>query len=196
VKVTAQNNGDANQILSAVTTYDGTVQITALAPGNYWITADLLGINAAHDCIHVKENPSEKAARLLNFDWGDMATTTRLVAGKLVYSKPGEGGNPIWNLIHQVQAPITGASLTLQNPLDGANYHAATDDNGAFLLPWVPDGTYVLHIEGGNAGEHGYEETNLLLKISSNASRDTLLLTRREPVCGGRYLELVTTQTQ
>jgi hypothetical protein len=125
-----------------------------------------------------------------------MATTTRLVAGKLVYSKPGEGGNPIWNLIHQVQAPITGASLTLQNPLDGANYHAATDDNGAFLLPWVPDGTYVLHIEGGNAGEHGYEETNLLLKISSNASRDTLLLTRREPVCGGRYLELVTTQTQ
>ncbi|MBV9144598.1 MAG: carboxypeptidase regulatory-like domain-containing protein, partial [Acidobacteria bacterium] len=76
--------------------------------------------------------------------------------------------------------------------LTGTAYHSSSDAAGSFSFDDVPSGTYVLHIEGGSAGERGYDATDLLLKVSPKAPRQSLLLTRRDGgTCGGTELDLV-----
>ena len=65
-------------------------------PGDYWLDASFLGVNAAYFCFHVSERPSRKAKRRMRYDWGDLAPATRQLAGKLVDSQPGTGESPIW----------------------------------------------------------------------------------------------------
>jgi hypothetical protein len=193
VEITTARGDSRMTVFSETTASDGTVHITSLAPGDYWISADLLGINAAYHCFHVKDKPSNKARRSLTYQWGELAPATRQVRGTLIDSQPGTGGTPIWNIIHRVQVPITGASLTLRNPLDGTAYRTSSDGTGSFAFDDVTSGIYVLHIEGGKAGERGYDSTDQLLNVSPEAHRDTLLLTRRDAgggSCGGTSLEL------
>lgn len=200
VEVTSSpSGGDSVKVFSGVTGSDGSVRVSNLPPGDYWIDAALLGINAAVQCFHVEQRPSRKAKRSLKYEWGDLAPATKRIAGKLIDSQPGRGGTPLWNLVHRIEVPISGASLTLHSPFAGTTYHTTSDGHGMFSLDKIPSGIYVLHIEGGKAEERGYEGTDQLLEVSANATRDALLFSRREGgggSCGGTSLELVASQAR
>jgi Carboxypeptidase regulatory-like domain/Prealbumin-like fold domain len=179
---------------TVTTNKDGIAHIINLAPGDYWLNAEYLGIGAAYHCFHVQEKPSRKAKRKLAYDWGNLAPATRRIAGKLIDSQPGKGATPIQNLLHRVDVPIAGAKLKLQNATTGSVYQSTSDANGAFAFGGIPNGTYVLHIDAGMV-EPGreYEASDHLIAVATTARRDSLLLKRQEASggsCGGTSLEL------
>ena len=177
------------------TTAEGEVHISDLPAGDYWLDAQLLGVSAAYQCFHVSDRPTRKAKRKLTYAWGDLAPAVQQIAGRLIDSQSGTGGTPLWNLVHRKDVPIVGASLKLQNPTNGAVYATSSRDDGSFSFDAPQAGTYVLHIEGGRAGDRGYDATDQLVALAPQASRNMLLLRRREAgggSCGGTYLELAT----
>ena len=188
-----QDTSDAKKFI-VMTGKDGIARISNLAPGEYWLNAEYLNIGAAYHCFHVKEKPSRKAKRSLTYDWGDVAPGTRRIAGRLVDSQPGKGGNPLWNLLHPVDVPIAGAKLTLHNAATGDVYHTTSDTNGSFTFDGIPNGTYVFHIEAGKVeSNREYEASDHLIALGSSAKHDSLLFKRREAgggSCGGTGLEL------
>lgn len=177
---------------SGITASNGMVRAATLPPGNYWLSADLLGVNAAYHCFHVADRASRRAKQRMTYEWGDLAPATSRIAGTLVDSQPGTGDTPLWNLVHRVNVPVREARLKLQNPLTGAIFNTVSDQNGAFAIEGVPPAIYVLHIEGGKSGRD-YDATDLLINLSPRATKDTIVLTRREAgggSCGGTSLEL------
>jgi len=194
VEITGPQDTGYAKTFSVMTDKDGIARITNLVPGDYWINAGYLDIGAAYHCFHVDERPSRKAKRNLAYDWGELAPSTRRIAGELLDSQPGRGGTPIWNLLHRVDVPIAAAKLTLQNAATRAVYHMTSDANGAFAFDGIPNGTYVLHIDAGKVEpDREYEASDHLISLSSTAKRNSLLLKRREASggsCGGTSLEL------
>jgi hypothetical protein len=180
VQVTSRGS----ELFSGITLADGTVRVIGLPPGDYWLIADFLGIGAAYECFHISDQPSRKAKRRLAFEWGDDAAATTRIAGKLIDSQPGKGGDPLWNILHRVDVPIRGAGLKLQNPITGAIYLADSDNDGNFAFDGIAEGIYVLHIAGGGTDSRDYDPTDLLIELSFSASRNTLLLKRREGGAG------------
>jgi hypothetical protein len=184
--------GDENKLFSGVTGADGTIRIERLPPGEYWLESDLLGIGAGGVCFRVNSRPSRKAKKLVTFQWGGLAPTTRKVAGKLIDPAPGEGAAFLQNVIKHVVEPIGAAKLELKDPLTGDIYNTVSDNDGQFSFGDVPSGTYVLHIEGGATHTgHEFEPTDLLIRVVGTASRDMLLLERSGgSTCGGPSLIL------
>lgn len=184
--------GDENKLFSGVTGADGTIRIVSLPPGEYWLESDLLGIGAGGVCFHVNPRPTRKAKKLVTFHWGDLAPTTRKVAGRLIDPAPGEGAVFLQNIIKHVVEPIAEAKLELEDPLTGRIYSTVSDNDGHFSFDGVPSGTYVLHIEGGATHiGHEFEPTDLLIRVVGTASRDVLLLERSAgSTCGGPSLIL------
>ncbi len=192
VRITNSLNEASIKVFSDVTGINGSVRAMKLQPGEYWLHAELLGINVASQCFHVGDRTSRKAKGKLKFEWRDDAPATREVAGRLIDSQPGKGGNPLWNLLHRIDVPIAGATLRLQNVIGGDAFTTASDQDGAFRFDAVPSGTYALHIEGGKS-DRDYDGTDLAIKVSPSANRNTLRLSRRDAgagSCGGTYLEL------
>lgn len=88
-----------------------------LMPGDYWVTADFLGISAGSQCFHVSTVVSVAAKNSIRYTWGDYPNvTTRRVSGTILDSQPSADGTPIWRLTHRVTVPIMGAQVTLLNP--------------------------------------------------------------------------------
>jgi hypothetical protein len=178
---------------SGVTDEKGIIQIPKLLPGLYWLNGDLLGTGVVYTCFQVGEKPSRRAKTKLTYSWGDEATGTSRIAGRLVDSQPGKGGTPIWNLVHRADVPIVGAELRLQDPIMHAIYQASSDQGGRFSFEGVPSGTYVLHIEGGAAGDRNYDATDQLIRLDDSATRNFLVFKRRDGgggSCGGTELDL------
>lgn len=178
---------------SGTTDETGTVQIVKLTPGLYWLKGDLLGTGVAYTCFHVSARPSGRAKRKLSYAWGDEAPATSRIAGILIDSQPGKGGTPIWNLVHRMDVPIVGAGLRLQDPVTHAVYLATSDKEGKFSYEALPSATYVLHIEGGAAGERNYDATDQLISLDTGAARNWLTFKRRNGgggSCGGTELDL------
>ena len=196
--VSVQISRDAENVarvtgFSGVTGVDGTVPVTDVPAGDYWLNAELLGIKAAYHCFHVAQPQSRKAKGRVTYEWGDLAPATRRIAGSLIDSQPGKGGTPLWNFVHPVKVPISGARLRLQNPITGEAFNTASDQGGVFAFDQIPSGTYVLHAEGGRS-DRDYDGTDLLIRLSPVASRNTLVLTRRDAIggsCGGTLLDLL-----
>jgi hypothetical protein len=191
--VAVQVSGSGRQF-TVFSTTEGSAQITDLLPGDYWLYAQFLGIGAAYECFHISDRPTRKAKRKLTYKWGDDAPATQRIAGRLIDSQPAKGGTPLWNLVHRVEVPIAGASLELKSPDTVAVYTAMSGDDGTFAFHDVPNGTYVLHIEGGSAGARTYDATDQLVEIDPKATRKALLLARRDASggsCGGTSLELL-----
>jgi len=179
---------------SATSFTDGTVHVSGLLPGEYSLSAELLGISAGGKCFHVNSHSSRKARRMVRYEWGDSAPATQRIAGKLIDSQPDQGGNPLWNLTHRVEVPISEAKLILQDPVTGTVYSALSDHEGGFSFDPIPNGTYVLHVDGGTtpAGRN-YESTDQLISLSGRARPSTLVLEWREAgggSCGGASLQL------
>lgn len=178
---------------SGLTDDKGIIQIPNLPPGLYWLNGDLLGTGVVYTCFHVGEKPSKRAKSKLTYTWGDDAPGTSIIAGRLVDSQFGRGGTPIWNLIHRIDIPIAGASLRLQDPITHAIYLTRSDQDGKFSFEAITAGTYVLHIEGGAAGDLPYDATDQLVGVAGNATRNFLVFKKRDGgggSCGGTELEL------
>jgi hypothetical protein len=189
------NSGEGNhQSFSGLTNSDGTAHFTNLSAGDYWIQADLLGINAAYECFHINSSASRRAKKSRHYEWGDEPPAVRQAVGRLVDSQPGKGGNPLENLLHRIDVPIVEARLELRQPVMGTVYTTLSDANGHFAFERVPDGVYVLHIEAGETPENrSLDATDLLVRLSDRAKRSTLRLSRREAgggSCGGTSLEI------
>ncbi len=165
---------------TGITDSDGKMTITNLSPGEYWLSAGFLGIGAAYHCFHVADQRSRKAKRVMRYEWGDLAPGMRRLAGSLIDRQPGTGGTPLWSLIHPVTVPIAGAKLRLQNALPDEVFDATSDGHGDFGFESVPNGTYVLHVEGGTTGR-AYDPTDLLTKFRSTGTRIAVVLSRQEP---------------
>jgi hypothetical protein len=147
VQITGNSDVAGHQSFSELTGADGTAHFASLPPGDYWIKADLLGIEARYECFHINSFASRKAKKTRRYEWGDMAPAFRQAVGRMVDSQPGKGGNSLQNLLHRVDVPIAEAKLELRGPIVGAVYTAVSDANGHFAFDQVPNRVYVLHIE-------------------------------------------------
>jgi hypothetical protein len=183
VKVTSH---DDRVRFSELTEPDGTVHVANLPAGDYWMDVEMFGIGAAHHCFHVERGISPIAKRKATYEWGESAEGSQSMAGRIVDPQPGTGGNLIWNITHPVDIPISGANLTLHDPVTGQVIGTRSDENGVFAFDAVPQRTYVLHVEGSDGGRP-YDPSDLLLKISPAAKRNGLLLTRQEGGGGSCY---------
>ena len=109
-------------------------------------------------------------------------------------SQPGKGPNALQNLLHRVDVPIAEAHMELRQPITNRVFTTVSDPNGHFEFSHVPNGTYVLHIDGRTAPEdRPFDATDLLIQFSDTGKTGTLLLSRREPgggSCGGTSLEI------
>lgn len=94
VQVTGAIKGNGNKLFSGKTAADGTVRVRDLPPGEYWLNAELLGIAAGVQCFHIGARSSRVAKKKVSYEWGDLASATRQIAGKLIDSQPGKGGAP------------------------------------------------------------------------------------------------------
>jgi hypothetical protein len=175
---------------SGITDDKGTIHVLNLPPGLYWLNADLLGTGVAYACFHVSAKPSRKAKVRLIYTWGDEVPAASKIAGRLVASQPDKGGTPIWNLTHRVDVPIAGANLTLRDPISHAVYMTTSDQDGHFFFEGLPNRTYVLHIEGGSAGEFTYDPANSVVELTNTAKRGELLFKGGPSGCGGNELAL------
>lgn len=194
VEVTTNANSVEVQQFSGITDANGRVRVVGLPPGDYWLKAQLFGIFAAYHCFHVASNPSRKAKGALRYDWGDLAPATSRIAGKLIDCQSGKGESSLLNLLHCTPFPVVGARFKLQSPT-GATYTTLSDGGGSFAFDSIPDGKYVLHVEGGRTPTREYDSADLLINLSPHAKWNTLLLTRRDPGAGslgGTSLDLKT----
>jgi hypothetical protein len=185
--------GNGIEQFSGITDDRGTVHVPNLAPGLYWLSGDLLGTDVASACFHVSERLSRKAKNKLTYTWGEDAPQTSRIAGRLMDSQLGKGGTPIWNLIHRTDVPIVDAGLKLQDPITHAVYLATSDQEGRFSFEGLPSGTYVLHVEGGSAGDRTYDATNQLIRLDDRATRNFMVFKRRDAdggSCGGTELDM------
>lgn len=187
VQITKQDETKETEIFSAVTAMNGEVRVQNLPPGHYWLNAQLLGISADYECFHVNARSTRNAKRNLKFEWGDDAPSVRQDSGKFVDSQPGHGESAFLNQIHRVDVPISGARLTLRNPLTGTVYTTVTHTDGGFSFGDIPDGVYVLHVGGKNAIRGtSYQPADVLFRLSRVGSPlEMLWLEHTYPVLGG-----------
>jgi hypothetical protein len=192
VWITRNAEGESNNVVSVVTAKDGLAIVRVLPPGEYRLSADLLGISSGMQCFHVKVHSTRKAGKTLKYDWGDLSAATQQIAGKLIASRPGQGGTEIWNLTHRAEPPIADAKLKLEDPFSRSAFNPQSDANGHFEFGAVPQGIYVLHVGGGKTADgQDYDSADLL--IPASAKGQSLVLTQRNAgagSCGGVALEV------
>jgi hypothetical protein len=181
--VTIQMTRRGVQVFFGKTEPDGSVHISNLTVGEYWLSAELLGISAAHTCFHVSPHASRKAKKKLKFEWGDMPTATRQIAGRAQISELGKQGSLVWRVQHRLNVPIRNASLILQSPVSDAIYRAVSDRDGGFSFAEIPSGIYVLHVKGGATPDGDvFGPDDFVLQLSPSAKSEGLVLT---PNVGG-----------
>jgi hypothetical protein len=189
VKLTRSDGMRVVELLSQETDTSGTVHISKLPPGDYWLHAELLGISAGTRCFHVAATRSRKATKQISFEWGDEAPAAREAAGNLIHTQAGHGDSPIWNITHPIHVPISKARLSLRAPQSDALYSTTSDNDGHFTFGEIPDGLYVLRVEGGAAaGGRGIEPVNLLFRLSHSGAQRNLFVDEADPIggsCGG-----------
>jgi hypothetical protein len=181
VEITSSNAD--RPTITELTDRSGRARIRKLSPGDYWINVSYLGVSAGGQCFHVRAESSSAARSALRYRWGDYAMPMRSIGGSLQEWQPGTGGTPIWNLAHGQTAQIAGATVVLENALTREVLRSESDLMGLFRFDLVPDGTYVLHIEGGKTAR-AYAATDMIVPVSHTASRESVVLTLREDGCG------------
>jgi len=194
IEIIGPQNDKSQKRIMFKTSADGIARIASLAPGDYWLSAEYLGIEAAYHCFHVNAKSSWKAKRSLKYEWGVLKPSTTRMAGRLVDSQPGKGGTPIWNTVHRVDVAISGAKLTLKNATTSETYTTRSDDKGEFDFTGIPQGVYVLHIDAGivQPGRE-YEASDHLIDFANSGKLNMLLFKYREAgggSCGGSSLRL------
>lgn len=193
VQVLPTSGSFETPLIQVMTSGDGSVMVDGLAPGNYWLSVEFLGISAAYHCFHVAERRSRKAEKALAYEWGDYAADARHLAGRIKDSQPGQGGSPLWNIVHRTQVVISGAQLTLLNLRGESSYSTVSDRNGEFDFGKVTPGTYALHIEGGATGR-AYTPTDAVIRVSEKGRWGYVSFERQEAAAGNCGFETLTPQ--
>jgi hypothetical protein len=181
--------GVGSKEVETVSGPDGKAKFSNLEPGDYTLSADLLGIAAGYQCFHIARHGSLLARRSLQFDdWGASAIITHLAAGHIRSSEPGNGSSQIWRVTHRTKVPIQLAQLRLRDPFTGLDLLTRSDKDGIFAFEHLPAGDYVLHIEG-NESNVQFDPTDILIRVDPNTTVRPLDLLKVESGCGGSYLQ-------
>ncbi len=188
--ITISRSGpDDKTVFTGKTDVNGSLNMSRLTPGEYWLNVEFLGISAAYHCFHVRSRPSWRSKRKLKYKWGDWATATLHHAGELLDSQPGTGDNALLNQINRIAVPIVGAEVTLQDPRTGEVMRTNSGEGGTFSFSDARQVVYVLRIAGGKMGR-SYEPTSMVVKRAAIAPLERLHLQRVEG-CGAPSLSLV-----
>jgi hypothetical protein len=168
VKISTQKE---ENVFSATTDALGSVRLK-LPPGAYRLTTELMGARTEDYCFHV----NKRGARSLTYEWaGAYVVKTPHIAGKFIdvrLVRNGEfsdSGQPL-------EVPLGGVKFKLQDPLTAQVWSAASDENGNFAFDSVPEGIYVLHVEGGIApGGRQYHPVDLQIRLEHKSARGPLI---------------------
>lgn len=178
VAVVPVNN--AGPVSSGTTDAHGDVYIRGLARGRYLLIASHIGFDAGKAWIEVVAPAEAPTIDHFCFHW-DSDYQTRRVAGTLTGLAPGSTGHEWMDIAHPVRAVYGGVHVTLRNAFGTNEYRSLTDRNGQFQIDQVPDGIYVLTIEGGEQANSGTaDETSRIVDVRSSAARDDLPLELRD----------------
>jgi hypothetical protein len=164
-------------VFTGVTDESGTVKVTGLLVGKYFLTASHLDFEAGREWIEVGSRADAETVRHLDFQWADDAWQSREVAGLLVGMVPGDTGNKIMDLARPKESVYPNVAVVLKNAFSDAEYHTLSDSTGSFVIVPVPEGIYVLTIAGGMTSVHGVaEETKHVVDLRQTAPRSSLRL--------------------
>gem|GEM_PF-1698002 len=193
IQITGTTLEAVPQLFFVQTSSNGTAHFFDVPPGEYWISAELFGIGAGYECFHVNPHASRKAQKKRRYEWGDEAPAFRQATGRFLDSQPSKGGTPLQNLLHRAEVPVVDATMELRQPLTGALYKTLSDMSGRFAFEHIPNGTYVLHIEGGDWSENrALSADGILVAFADTAKQQTLLIVHRDASggsCGGTGIE-------
>lgn len=192
IEIQVVPEGSSETIYSGVTDRQGTVLIQGLKPGAYFLTASHRDFEAGEVLLEVADSTVAAAKKRLDFQWADSAYQSRRVAGTLTGFVPGDTGNAIMNLVHPRVTLYAGVAITLKNAFSDDEYRTISDSSGLFILEPVPDGIYVLTIDGGMKSVWGtVGPTRQVLDLTQAASRDSLdFQLQPGSSCGPPHLEL------
>jgi hypothetical protein len=184
VEIVAQAEG-GDPVFTAVTDDNGTVQLTGLMVGRYYLIASHLGFEAGRVWIEVVNRANAKTVQRFDFQWADDAWQTRSVAGSLGGMIPGDTGNKIMDLARPKETVYPGVAVVLKSAFSDAEYHTSSDSTGSFVMGQAPDGIYVLTVAGGMTSVNGVaEETTHVLDLRQTVPRTSLRLLLSPGVVG------------
>lgn len=175
---------------------NGTLRLPRLQPGDYIASAYFLDVTVESSYVRVAERSSPLAKPRLEWEWASSPEIVRGVEGRLMDLSPPTL-EILPNMIERVTNrdklraeavthPISFASLRLQSVKTGQIYFAASDSRGSYSFDGIPDGSYVLRIEGG-ISFNAYEPTVIVVRVDSSAGAVPINLKTLYPdfgICG------------
>jgi hypothetical protein len=172
-------------VFTDTTDQRGTVLIKGLAVGRYYLTASHEDFEAGKEWIEVVAFPDAKTKKRFDFQWADGSYQTSRVAGTLTGLVPGNTGNKLMDIVHPKETVYPGVDIMLKNAFSDDEYRTVSDSTGAFFIPDVPDGIYILTIAGGMKSIAGTADTTkqVVDVIHTATSRDSLPLQLRDTGC-------------
>lgn len=162
----------------------GIVLINGLMVGHYYLTASHEGFEAGKESIEVVSGPKAKKKRRFDFEWADWSYQTREVTGTLTGLVPGNTGKPLVDILHPRETVFPGVEVTLKSAFSSDEYKTVSDSTGAFLIPEVPEGVYILTIAGGMNSLTGTADvTRQVLDVTHTTSTASLPLKLKDTGC-------------
>jgi hypothetical protein len=170
-------------VFSGATDVHGTVLMKGMV-GRYYLTASHEDFDAGKEWIEVVSIPDAKTKRRFDFQWADWSYQTREVVGTLTGLIPGNTGKPLMDIVHPRETVFPGVDITLKNAFSGDEYRTVSDSTGAFLIPEVPDGVYILTIAGGMKSLTGIADfTRQVLDVTHTTATASLPLKLKDTGC-------------
>lgn len=171
-------------VFSGRTDPQGTVLIKGLMVGRYYLTASHEDFDAGKEWIEVVPVPNAKTKHRFDFQWADSSYQTREVAGTLTGLIAGDTGKPLMDILHPQEAVFPGVDITLKNAFSDDEYRTVSDSTGAFLLPGIPEGIYILTIAGGMKSVTGIADvTRQVLDVTHTTPTASLPLRLKDIGC-------------
>lgn len=180
IEVTVVPVNSSSPVFARVTNQLGHLYIRGLASGRYLLTAAHCGFEAGKEWIEVVAAADETTTKHFNFEWNSHYRTRR-IAGRLTGLAPGSTGSEWMDIVHPVRAVYGGVAITLRNAFGADEYRTHSNRDGEFLIDHVPEGIYVLTIDGGEQEIGGTADvTSRIVDVSSSETREDLPLELRE----------------
>jgi hypothetical protein len=191
IKVQIIPEKSVDPVFTGSTDERGIVLIDGLTAGRYYLTASYEEFEAGKEWIEVVAVPNAKIKKRFDFQWADWSYQTRLVAGTLTGLVPGNTGHPLMDIVHPNATVYSGVAITLKNAFAEDERRTISDSTGAFCIDDVPDGIYILTIEGGMKSIAGNADiTRQVIDVTRTGTRDSLPLELKGTGLGGAEFEL------
>jgi hypothetical protein len=160
-------------------------------PGKYHLRASHRDFDAGSAWIEVTCNPDPGARTHFDFEWGEGSYQIRRVGGQLSGKVLGNTGSPLQNLVHPQSTTHARIAIALQDAFGSDGYQTVSDSTGRFFFDHVPDGIYILHIDGGMNSLYGdVSDTAKVIDLSQSSKTDFLDFEVQPSGCGAPYFDL------